>query len=116
MTDKTFLLTGEQGYDLVVAALNLVSGVSGNVHKRCRRDRDAGYAGGNPGVYGPDLVALVDTLEKIAPGMAEGAITSADRSRRETRDDRRRAAALAMRSNPTVVCTRHGNQNCRDCS
>lgn len=80
----SFELTGRQGYVLVVAALNLVTGVSGNVHKRCRREYEAGWAGGSPGVYGPDLVRLMDALESIAPGMATSAIERADVARRES--------------------------------
>lgn len=57
-----FNLSPEDTYELMVAALDLVSGVSANVHKRIRQP---GSTSNNPGVRAVDLIKLVDVLNSI---------------------------------------------------
>jgi hypothetical protein len=62
---KSFDLTPEEAYDLVVAALDVVTSVSPNVRRRIR----AGSYMSSPTIHQAKLLLLMDTLEKIRPGM-----------------------------------------------
>lgn len=86
-------LTPEQGYALVIAALDVVSGPSLGVHKRCRKAIEAGTSTSYPTVQPRDLVKLVDVLNEIRPGIADKVIADSDALRKERNRDRSRAAA-----------------------
>lgn len=62
---KTLELDPELQHEIVVAALNLVVGVSKSVHKRIERQGDLSS---NPGVRPRHLIALRKALDKIPPG------------------------------------------------
>lgn len=63
---KTYDITGEQAYELVAAALDLVGGVSPAVLARCRRE---GSLTNRPMVNPVDLGHLADVLDSIRPGI-----------------------------------------------
>lgn len=62
---KTLELSPELQFELAVAALELVAGVSMGVHKRIERE---GNLSSKPGVRPNDLVRLREVLNKIPPG------------------------------------------------
>lgn len=67
MTDvKTFDLTPNEAYRLVLAALDVVASVSAATHKRTRSASNTS----DPKVRADKLVALVDVIESISPGLA----------------------------------------------
>lgn len=74
MSEK-FPLTPEQGYRLMIAALDLVSGPSPDLHARLRRDRDRGRASSRPQVRAGDLLHLADVLNELSPGIVDATLS-----------------------------------------
>ena len=62
---KTAHLSGEDGYRLMVAALEVAGSVSPGVHKRIRRASERGEGTSSPVVDPHRLVELVGALESI---------------------------------------------------
>lgn len=73
---KTYDLTPEQAYRLVLTALDVVGSVSSGVHDRIKRDADDGRVGSNPSVSAKALVALRQVLNDLGSGgLADRVIT-----------------------------------------
>lgn len=72
---RTFELSPEEAYEVVLAALELCASVSPNVHKRLQveHDKDRRYFS-RPGVGPETLVELRAVLNRVGDGMADRAI------------------------------------------
>lgn len=91
-TEKTtFDITPQEAYALVIAALDVVGGVSPGVHARCRRDMAKRGYSAYPGIRPGDLVKLVDVLNALRPGMADRVIAVEEGQRQEWRKRQREA-------------------------
>jgi hypothetical protein len=75
MSVRTFELTPEEAYEVVLAGLRVCASVSPSVHKRIQVEHDAGgrYLS-RPGVGPDDLVELRAVLNRVGDGMADRAI------------------------------------------
>ena len=85
MATKTYELTPEQAYQLMIAALDVVGGISGGVHARIRRAVDTGKGTSYPTVPYERIVRLVDTLNTISPGIADRVIMQEEAQRIESK-------------------------------
>lgn len=80
---KTYDLTGEEAYKLMVAALNVVSSPRKNVYQRIRRAHQTKVPTSNPSVYWEDFMGLANALNEISPGIVERTIDKTEESRRK---------------------------------
>lgn len=82
---KTFNITPEQAYELVLAALDVVGGVSPSTHDRISRKGNRSC----PGVRARDLVELRRVLNNLGSGgLADTVITREHEQRQKARASR----------------------------